>query len=327
MPITSDYKTRVFAIKQVAIRLMGESKQVDLLAALWQQLFVLSETREFLQEIWLELSAMPLTKRSGTTVFQANHLNVKRHEEGFDLDCAESQLQVNVALGQAKLYLHERFWLESVYNQREFFLLALLMLLRPKGLYGLHACGLNKEGLGILLVGSSGSGKTTTMLNLIRSGWQFLSDDAVLLHETPTAIEALAFRKGFSVMPDVAHDLERVATSFEFDDPEGKKIVELADDFGGGRTERCKPKMVLFPVLSGEVTRLEAMNPVEALLKLSQQSGGIMTDAKISQLQLSMLKTLLRQVQCFKLNLAEDSLSSPQLISHLIQSQALVNHG
>jgi hypothetical protein len=305
---------------------MGEARHVDLLATLWQQLFVLKPTHEIMQEVWLELSPTALIKSAGSIVFQAEHLTIKRNENGFELDCAESQLQLKVDLGQAKLYLHEGFWQQSVYNQREFFLLALLMLLRPKGLYGLHACGLKKDGSGLLLVGSSGSGKTTTMLNLMKSGWQFLSDDAVLLHETLQDVEALAFRKGFSVMPDVAHDLGSLATGFEFDDPEGKKVVEFAADFGGGHCESCKPKFVLFPKLSTGVTRLEAMNPVEALLKLSQQSGGIMPDPNLSQKQLCMLKTLLQQVQCFKLHLVNDALANPDLVSNLIQEVSLVQH-
>ena len=69
------------------------------------------------------------------------------------------------------------------------------------------------------------------------------------------------------------------------------------------------------------------MNPIEALLKLAQQSGGIMTDPELSQKQLSMLKTLLQQVQCFKLHLAKDSLEIPALVSQLIQAKVQVCHG
>lgn len=50
-------------------------------------------------------------------------------------------------------------------------MVSLLWLLRNHGLYALHANALVKDKVGILLVGHTGSGKTTAALSLIRQGW------------------------------------------------------------------------------------------------------------------------------------------------------------
>ena len=57
----------------------------------------------------------------------------------------------------------------------------------------------------LLIVGPSGCGKSTLTIGLIRVGGKFLSDDAILLRAAPDAIEALTFRRPFSV------DVARVA--------------------------------------------------------------------------------------------------------------------
>src|SRR5262245_6678817 len=49
----------------------------------------------------------------------------------------------------------------------------------------------------MLIVGPSGSGKSTLTLGLIRQGWNYLSDDAILLHATPHGVGALTLRGHF----------------------------------------------------------------------------------------------------------------------------------
>lgn len=50
-------------------------------------------------------------------------------------------------------------------------------LLRSRGLFGIHAACVARDGGGLLLCGRSGSGKSTAALALARSGWGFLGDD------------------------------------------------------------------------------------------------------------------------------------------------------
>ena len=84
--------------------------------------------------------------------------------------------------------------------QANFWCFGLLKLLRPLGVYSLHAAGLAaKDVEGVLLVGPSGSGKSTLAIGLIRAGWSYLSDDAVLLRHGSQGIEALACRRSFYI--------------------------------------------------------------------------------------------------------------------------------
>jgi hypothetical protein len=67
---------------------------------------------------------------------------------------------------------------------------SLAPLLRRNGYFLLHAFAAARDGQAALLVGASGSGKTTTGLSLLLAGWQLLSNDVVLLQARPEGILA-----------------------------------------------------------------------------------------------------------------------------------------
>ena len=82
-------------------------------------------------------------------------------------------------------------------------LYAVQAALRRAGLYQFHAgCVLQGENPGnrsaILLVGDSGSGKSTLTATLVRQGWNFVSDDNLMLCESAAGIEAWALRRYFT---------------------------------------------------------------------------------------------------------------------------------
>src|SRR5829696_1466585 len=63
------------------------------------------------------------------------------------------------------------------------FHLALIELLRCRGLYTIHATALEKQGRGILIPGNSGRGKTTSFISLLRAGYRYLSDDHPIIRD------------------------------------------------------------------------------------------------------------------------------------------------
>ena len=75
----------------------------------------------------------------------------------------DSFLDLDLSRGTGVGRIQDDFWLSPMAYQREFFLIGLLMLLHPLGLYGVHANGLSRHGRGCLVVGHSGRGKTTLL--------------------------------------------------------------------------------------------------------------------------------------------------------------------
>jgi len=341
VPTLAPTPLRAFGLANVSLRLGGaDSAQLARAGALLSDLFALdAHTDQDMDKgtvqdsVGLRFRPSPFPESAGDEIYRAGALAVTRVSDTFHLRCGLSQLHVTPGAAKASCFLAPDFFDHSPFEQREFFLLSLLMLLRPRGLYGLHACGLEHSGLGndrrvgLLIAGASGSGKTTTSLNLIRRGWRYLSDDAVLL-ETLTGgpVRAVALRRGFSCTPEtLAHfpELTGDAEFGSFGDPDGKRVVYPGDAFGDF-TPVCVPTLVVFPtVTAASRTTLHPLKAAHSLIRLSQQSAGIMTDTAVSQRQLGVLKALTDQARSFELRLGGDALLSPDRIDTLLSDAIL----
>lgn len=329
-----------FVVGNVPVRLQGDAARLDEVRRQWERVFVAGAEAGG-EGVTVHLGEEELPHMSGEEVYAAAALHIFKTSTGFFLRCGDSSLVVTPG-ASGRLYLAPDFGQHTLFERREFFLLGLLMLLRPFGLYGLHACGLRRDDpgfeTGLLVVGASGAGKTTTTLNLMRCGWTYLSDDAVLLREAGGGVEALAFRKGFSctpqtlaAFPDLCDTVELETAELEtagfdtagFDtaevDAAGKRLVSPGAAYGGF-VPRCTPRLVLFPKLGAAQTELRPLANPLALVRLSQQSAGIMTDRRVSRAQLELLKQLVLQARCFELRLGEDALQDSARVNELLEA-------
>lgn len=66
----------------------------------------------------------------------------------------------------------------------------------------LHAAGVERDGVLVLLLGDSGVGKTTTTAGLLREGFRYLTDEAVAVDRK--SLETIAFPKALALNDDVA---------------------------------------------------------------------------------------------------------------------------
>jgi hypothetical protein len=153
----------------------------------------------------------------------------------------------------------------------------LLDLLKRLGVLVWHSAAVARDGLAILLPGVSGSGKSTTTLNLLKVGYQFLADDLVLLRTCGKGLEVAGFETGLYL---TERSLELL--------PEWKKFkrgrrykrgqrwkyrIDLTNLRPPQGAKNPLAKFLLFPqVTKGKNTRLEKLTESEALLECLRQS-------------------------------------------------------
>ena len=120
-----------------------------------------------------------------------------------------------VASGYATKYAFETGRFEDIT------LVGIAPLLRTHGCYLLHASGASRNGRGILFVGSSFSGKTTTCLNLVLNGWQLISNDVVMVQERNGEIMAMPMPDKITIRPKTLTLLPQLA-DYQF----GEQILD-----------------------------------------------------------------------------------------------------
>ena len=203
-------------------------------------------------------------------------------------------------------------------------------LLRPLGIYSLHAAGLvTKDGEGVLLVGPSGSGKSTLAIGLIRAGWSYLSDDAVLLRHNSTGIEALACRRSFYIDAARSADYSDFCLGDEEPDSNGgrRRNIGINEAYPQQYITQCLPRIVIFPHITGNSpSLLKPIDRVQALRLLLAQSAPQLFDRSTMSGHLELLKSLLGQAELFELNAGTDLYHQPAKLIDLLREPRGAKH-
>ena len=173
---------------------------------------------------------------------------------------------------------------------------AVCAALRRYGLFDMHSAGVvePEAGNGVLIIGPSGSGKSTLALQLVTSGWSYLSDDELLLSLAESVVEARGFRSFFAVSDSGT----RLKHCFE---PE---VV-----LGSKRIAEAAPRALLFTRLHRESpSELNRLTQTETMTRLLRACPWATYDKSIAGANLNLLSMLARQARGFDLSAGLDLL-------------------
>ena len=255
-------------------------------------------------------------------------LRVLKDRDSCYLLKGDSIVHLDLRNSRAEGSLGTSFWESPPKSQQELLMLSLLWLMRNHGLYGLHANGLEKNGCGVLIAGSTCSGKSTAAVSLIRQGWRYLSDDVTLLRQSRDRIEAIAFQRGFSIDPGLARHYQELEEPLRTSSSNGhKRLIDLNAVYPGKHVSQCIPNVLIFPsIVSEKKSQLIPLDTVAALIELSQNCGGIFVDRDMVAVQMEVLKRLVCQSSSYQLLAGRDLHEEPWIISDIL-SEAVGHNG
>jgi hypothetical protein len=255
-------------------------------------------------------------------IFWADGFCGLEHGDDFYLTDGASLLHLQARQGQGEAYLAPAFWQKPLPLQRTFWAFSLLRLLRLRGFYSLHAAGLvTPAGRGVLIVGSSGSGKSTLTVGLVRQGWYYLTDDAVLLRLKPAGVAALTLRKHCYVDTSALATYTDLPWGEEVPDRSGRyrRQLRLTDAYPDRLVSHCQPQVLLFAcIVPASESTICYLDRLSALKYLLAQSGPQLFDHSSMTQHLDVLKRLVQQTTAYELRAGEDLHQQPGLLIHLL---------
>ena len=219
-----------------------------------------------------------------------------------DVDLAGRTAELRAPVGEAR---DEASW--ELYSMAS---LACALLLNRMGRTLAHAAGVvAPDGGAWLLVGDTHAGKSTTVANLLRCGWGYVSDDNLVLARGAGGIEAEGWPRPFHL--DVG---------WEAGAPLGRRGAVDPRERWPGRWIAAAPLAgLLFPrVEPGRSTELAAFAPADALAGLLRQSPWLLADRESAPAVLALLRDA-AALPAFALRLGLDSYADPPLLAERLR--------
>jgi len=170
---------------------------------------------------------------------------------------------------------------------------AVCAALRRFRLFDLHSAGVvePQSGKAVLIIGPSGSGKSTLALQLVQSGWSYLSDDELLLSLRDGAVEARGFRSFFAISEA------------------GAGLKRCFEPLGSNRVDHADPGFLLFITLNGESrSQLGKLTQSKTMTRLITACPWATYDRSVAGANLELLSALARQARGFDLSAGRDLL-------------------
>lgn len=229
------------------------------------------------------------------------------------------QAQPQAGIGRVALY---GFCKEShLLSKHKLFLVGLFHLLHYQNFYLLHAAGLMRNETGYLFIGESGSGKSSISLSLVRQGWRYLSDDALLIRSSVDDVEALSFRKRFYVDPVLIHHYPEITPHLlkPSNDGDTKQFLDLEPVYPDRFCPNCLPGVLIFTSIAPcSESKLVPIDQTSALVKLMKQSATLFFNRALIREHTEVLKRLLYHTASYQLLAGIDLWKNPAKISEVL---------
>lgn len=199
-----------------------------------------------------------------------------------------------------------------------------LNILRRLNLFRLHSAAVTKDGYGIVIPGAPGSGKTTTTLRLMKSGFKVLTDERLFLQKDNSDIYALGFDeeifitdKTISFFPELKFLKE---TPLYKRGVQFKRRLEIKKVYPNSIAKKTKVHLLIFPkITANQKTRIEPLPKHNAFVKMLNRGitpPDLKDDIALTN-QIDLYSNLIQSVRAYNLFMGKRLDEIPKLISGL----------
>ena len=195
-------------------------------------------------------------------------------------------------------------------------LVSLQPLLRHFGCFLIHASGASFNGQAVLFVGGSGSGKTTTCLNLVLHGWQMLANDVVLVKQQSDGVYAYPVPDNLTIRPKTRTLLPQLNSFIKNSVGEisfpAQKLVQ------GNWSKPARITAVCFPQVADQSETTSSPQMQAIALAIMMQESIDRWDADAMQSHTDILEAICRQADRHTLTLGSDLAAQGNVIQSIL---------
>lgn len=193
-------------------------------------------------------------------------------------------------------------------------------LLKTRGIFPVHAAGLERQGKGILFPGKSGCGKSTLSRYLLSHGYRLLGDDTVFVGRDGGGARMLFFPEEVDVCSETVDLYPQLALARNRarDRWQPRARVNLSEVGPGSVVESSFADVLAFPVIAPDgKTSYERVGRTEALAELILYAFLFM-DPQTTKENFALLAALVQTAKCYRLHMGNDGAELAGAVDDLI---------
>lgn len=199
---------------------------------------------------------------------------------------------------------------------------SLAPLLRRRGLFMIHAFAAERNGQALLIVGRSGSGKTTTGLSLVAHGWRYLANDVVLIRIEDGVVSALPTPGGIGLDLNSYELLSSLPKLEVFGSDQRFKHYFSAPSLVSGWASAAPISRILFPGI--EVDAENKLSPISQSVTFARllEASVDRWDRPSLGDHVRVLELMCRQAKGYDLRLNRNLAQLPSMLSEISAGQS-----
>lgn len=314
-------KKSSYIVQGVGINVLCENQLDSLISSCFSSLYSgekLSEIEPLEFELYIVLDP-PSVPAESVQVFKTPFVTSYSDDKGIYFVSEDgSIICLNPSTRNAKGFIRKEALDDPI---RLFSLIgvSIVEILKYHNLYFLHSAALYRNGIGYLISGDGGCGKTTTSLSLVREGFRYVSDDSLFIRELNGKIIVCPLYTSFYIDLDLAERFADIFRGNGLHITDGAKVsVDISQTFSGSFIPYIRPDVIIFPRINtnGE-SQLYPISRMEVYTRLLKQTV-LSADSIVSRNQITALEKLVKQTVGFEFLSGRDIYENPKKVISLI---------
>ncbi len=220
--------------------------------------------------------------------------------------------------GKKYYFIAENFSYDILSKQGHLFVKPISQIVRSSDSSLVHSAAVGIDNKGILICAMGGSGKSTLSVSCLTDGFQYVSDDYLILNKTNTDLYAYPIYSMITLSEHIYKQMVNLKCKFMCNNHNNTKYVFNISDYDNVIT-KLPVKAVVFPkICNVEEPTVEKTNKNRAVTQLVYSTATQMNNDKDAQ-YIKLLISFVKDLDFYQINLSKDLDKNVKILKQFIK--------
>lgn len=182
-----------------------------------------------------------------------------------------------------------------------------------------HAASVGINDKGVLICAAGGSGKSTLAISCLMDGFQYVSDDYLIVNKENNILYSYPIYSMTNVTPQIYDRLPGLKSKFMYNNYNNTKYTLDISAYNENFVNKLAVKAIVFPVISNiDEPFIQKTNKTKAVAQFVFSTAKQM-DQHLNRQYMKLLTSLVKDLDCYQINLSQDLNKNVKILKQFIK--------